>query len=202
MKRLSFRSPVSADCAAGSKSDRRLHRAADHLNRHLPVGVLRSALYRQHLLGMALPSTRILDRNGRLLYEVIDRRGGRHTAIPLDQIPQSCKDATIATEDRNFYSTQGIDLEGTSSAPCGSICKAARFARAAAHTAAGRPQSADRSAAACRAQSAPQTARDSWLCNWRTTRRDDILALYLNQTYYGNLAYRRCRAGLFQQECA
>ena len=44
--------------------------------------------------GLALPSTRILDRNGRLLYEIIAPQGGRHTAVPLSQIPKSIIDAT------------------------------------------------------------------------------------------------------------
>src|SRR5262249_41908783 len=62
--------------------------------------------------GMALPTTRILDRNGRVLYEIIDKQSGRNTAVPLNQIPQALINATIATEDRNFYSTPGVDLEG------------------------------------------------------------------------------------------
>src|SRR5436305_11303815 len=62
--------------------------------------------------GLALPSTRILDRNGRLLYEIIAPQGGRHTAVPLAQIPKPLVQATIATEDRNFYSTPGVDPVG------------------------------------------------------------------------------------------
>src|SRR5690349_9160707 len=62
--------------------------------------------------GLALPSTRILDRNGRLLYEIIAPQGGRHTAVSLSQIPQALVQATIATEDRNFYSTPGVDPIG------------------------------------------------------------------------------------------
>src|SRR5438034_6988274 len=62
--------------------------------------------------GLALPSTRILDRNGHLLYEILAPEGGRHTAVPLSQIPAALIQATIATEDRNFYATQGIDPEG------------------------------------------------------------------------------------------
>ena len=32
------------------------------------------------------PSTRILDRHGQLLYEIIDPHAGRHTPLALDQI--------------------------------------------------------------------------------------------------------------------
>ena len=38
--------------------------------------------------GLALPSTRIYDRNGQLLYEILPPEGGRNTAIPLEEIPE------------------------------------------------------------------------------------------------------------------
>src|SRR6266545_4783488 len=54
--------------------------------------------------GLALPSTRIYDRNGKLLYEILTQgnSGGRNNAIPLDQMPKQCLNAVIATEDANF----------------------------------------------------------------------------------------------------
>ena len=60
------------------------------------------------------PSTRILDRNGRLLYEVIPRspHSGRHTPVPLARIPLHLRQATIAVEDANFYANPGVDLIG------------------------------------------------------------------------------------------
>ncbi|MBX3065411.1 MAG: penicillin-binding protein 1C [Anaerolineae bacterium] len=140
--------------------------------------------------GMALPSTRILDRNGRLLYEVIDPQGGRHTAIPLDQIPQSCKDATIATEDRNFYSTQGIDLEGILRALWINLQGGEIRAGGSTIT-----QQVVRNLLIDPQQRAERSLRRKLremvlavqLANSKT--HDDILALYLNQTYYGNLSY-------------
>jgi penicillin-binding protein 1A len=58
------------------------------------------------------PSVRIVDRNGRLLYEALDEQGGRHVVVPLDSIPLACRQAAIATEDRRFYTHPGVDLEG------------------------------------------------------------------------------------------
>jgi membrane peptidoglycan carboxypeptidase len=58
------------------------------------------------------PSVRIVDRNERLLYEIIPSEGGRHAVISLASIPQCMKDATIAVEDSNFYSNPGVDIEG------------------------------------------------------------------------------------------
>lgn len=52
-------------------------------------------------------STKILDRNGKLLYEVYT--GFRRTPIPSKDIPDFVKQATIAIEDKNFYKHHGLD---------------------------------------------------------------------------------------------
>src|SRR5690349_18052777 len=49
------------------------------------------------------PSVRITDRTGRLLYEILPEVGGRNTVLSIGNIPQCLKDATIAVEDKNFY---------------------------------------------------------------------------------------------------
>ena len=55
-------------------------------------------------------TTRIYDRTGKvLLYEIFDPQGGNRTVVPLDQIPADLKNATIALEDRNFWSNPGFD---------------------------------------------------------------------------------------------
>src|ERR1700690_351223 len=58
------------------------------------------------------PSIRITDRNGRLLYDILPEQGGRNAVLSFNNIPQCMKDATIAVEDKNFYSNSGVDLEG------------------------------------------------------------------------------------------
>lgn len=58
-------------------------------------------------------STKILDRNGQLLYEIFDienASGGRRTIVPIEKIPPVLKQATIATEDPTFYTNPGVDL--------------------------------------------------------------------------------------------
>ncbi len=53
--------------------------------------------------------TRILDRNGRLLYEIyIDKR---YEPVKLDQIPQNIRQATLAVEDDEFYHHRGFNLK-------------------------------------------------------------------------------------------
>jgi 1A family penicillin-binding protein len=140
--------------------------------------------------GLALPSTRILDRNGRLLYEIIDPKGGRHTAVALDQIPTALIQATIATEDRNFYSTPGVDLEGVVRALW--INLQGGEVRAGGSTI---TQQVARTLLLDPEQRAARTLqrklREMVLAVQlsQSYSKDDILALYLNQAYYGNMAY-------------
>ena len=56
-------------------------------------------------------STKIYDRTGKsIIYEV--SAGQKRTVIPLDEIPQFVKDATVITEDENFYEGPGVDWRG------------------------------------------------------------------------------------------
>jgi len=56
-------------------------------------------------------STKIYDRTGQtILYDIHGEE--KRTIIPLEEIPQDVKDATIAIEDVNFYHHIGIDLKG------------------------------------------------------------------------------------------
>jgi penicillin-binding protein 1C len=58
-------------------------------------------------------TTKIYDRTGKvLLMEVIDPRHGDRTLLPLEQIPEAFRNATIALEDKTFYSNIGIDPQG------------------------------------------------------------------------------------------
>lgn len=55
-------------------------------------------------------STKILDRNGKVLYDIFANQ--RRTPIKIDDVPEFLKDATIAIEDKNFYKHQGFDPTG------------------------------------------------------------------------------------------
>lgn len=57
----------------------------------------------------AFVSSKIYDREGVLLYEVMDPEGGRRTYVPLDEISEHVINATIATEDREFWVHPGFD---------------------------------------------------------------------------------------------
>ncbi len=55
-------------------------------------------------------STRIYDRTGILLYSVYLNQN--RTYVKLDNIPKAVQQATIAIEDRNFYTNQGFSVTG------------------------------------------------------------------------------------------
>ncbi len=136
------------------------------------------------------PSIRITDRSGRLLYEVLAEEGGRNTVVPLAEIPPSLVEATIATEDSNFYQHPGVDWQG--------ILRSFWINLRGGETLAGGStltQQVARTLLLSAEERSRQTIvrklREAYLA-WQLTRRyskDEILAFYLNQMYYGGMAY-------------
>jgi 1A family penicillin-binding protein len=55
-------------------------------------------------------STKILDRNGKALYDIYADQ--KRTPVALDDVPLYMRQATIAIEDKNFYQHQGFDPLG------------------------------------------------------------------------------------------
>lgn len=133
-------------------------------------------------------TTRIYDRNGDLLYEVADR--GRRTIVSLDQIPDALIQATIATEDRNFYQNTGIDL--------GAIARAALQNLGAGRIVSGGSTISQQLARILwlpeeerYEQTIQRKIREAYLAmdlNGKYTK-DEILEMYLNTVYYGQQAY-------------
>ncbi len=142
--------------------------------------------------GLTLPSTRIYDRNGRLLYEILadSQTGGRNTAIPLADIPQHCINATISTEDANFYEHPGVDIVGIARAVWINLRGGEVLAGGSTIT-----QQVARNLLLDPQQRAERSVHRKLremilaLQLQAAYSKDDILALYLNQSYYGNLAY-------------
>jgi 1A family penicillin-binding protein len=140
--------------------------------------------------GLATPSVRIVDRHGRALYEITADGETRHTVVPLDDIPRHLQQATIATEDANFYSHPGVDVRGLVRALWINVRGGEVVAGGSTIT-----QQVARNLLLDPDERAERTLtrklRESILA-WRLSRRfskDEVLALYLNQTYYGNLAF-------------
>ena len=62
------------------------------------------------LLTRAAPdTTKIYDRQGRLLFEVLDPRAGRRTRVPLADVPPVLRQAVIAVEGEGFFRNPGVD---------------------------------------------------------------------------------------------
>lgn len=142
----------------------------------------------------AAPSTRIYDRRGRLLYEILDPRsdahGGAHTPVSLDEIPQACIDGTVATEDASFYRNPGVDLWSIARALWINLQGGEILSGGSTIT-----QQLARNLLLSPEErvevSLERKLRESILA-WRLSRtysKDEILALYLNESNYGNLAY-------------
>lgn len=55
-------------------------------------------------------STKILDRNGQVLYDIYSDQ--RRTPVEITNVPLYLKQATVAIEDKNFYKHQGFDPLG------------------------------------------------------------------------------------------
>jgi 1A family penicillin-binding protein len=55
-------------------------------------------------------STLIYDRNGKLLYNIYDKKN--QSFIPLKSIPKYIQEATIAIEDKSFYQHGAVDFRG------------------------------------------------------------------------------------------
>lgn len=135
-------------------------------------------------------SSRILDRNGRILYEIADPHAGRHVPVPLEEIPLYCRQATIATEDADFYTNPGVDVRGILRAIWINLRGGEVLAGGSTIT-----QQVARNLLLSPQERSQRTLlrklRESILA-WRIARtftKDEVLALYLNEVYYGNLAY-------------
>lgn len=169
----------------------------------LLIAALSFGVYQYYAVASTLPSvedlqsraaqfetTRILDRNGRLLYEILDPNAGRRTYVSLDEISPYMVAAVIATEDKGFYSHPGFDpqaivrayrqnlQEGETVSGASTITQ--QIARNLLFTPEERSQ-----------VSALRKIREIMLAQEITRRytKDEILELYLNQVYFGNLTY-------------
>ncbi|HET9589281.1 MAG TPA: transglycosylase domain-containing protein [Anaerolineales bacterium] len=135
-------------------------------------------------------TTRILDRNGNLLYEILDPTAGRRTYVTLDQISPVLIAATIATEDKDFYNHPGFDPWAISRALWENYRTGGEGGGASTIT-----QQLARALLLSPEERAQRTysrkAREIILAAEITRRysKDEILELYLNEIYYGNLAY-------------
>ena len=134
-------------------------------------------------------TTQITDRNGEVLWEIFGE--GKRTRVPLSQIPQHFIEATIAVEDDTFYENIGLDAPSLVAAIVANVRN---------------PEARPVGGSTITQQIVRHIAFDyeerttvsydrkikeivlAWMMN-RDFSKDEILEMYLNEIYYGNLAY-------------
>jgi penicillin-binding protein 1C len=147
-------------------------------------------LPRDGRLDRDIPQTaRIEARDGTVLSEIDDVRYGKRIFVPLSEMSRVLIEATMATEDRRFYSHQGVDPVGlarafTSNAEAGGVAQGGSTIEM-------------------------QLTRNLFLADERTERtlarkvkealaaveldkrysKDELLEAYLNVVFYGNRAF-------------
>jgi peptidoglycan glycosyltransferase len=134
-------------------------------------------------------TTRIYDRHNVLLYEFFG--AGKRTRVPLDQISKQLMQATIATEDKTFFENTGVDYDGILKAVYRAISTGGEQGGASTIT-----QQLIRGVVLTEEEKAPENRYRRKLTEIILAQelsqqysKDKILDLYLNEIYYGNLAY-------------
>ena len=135
-------------------------------------------------------STFIYDRHGELLYEAFGE--GRRQRVDYARFPQSLMQATIAIEDDSFYSNIGIDIGATAIATLRYLGASAGELTAGGSTITQQlvrniyfdfEKRARRSVA----RKVEEIALAIVLTQAKS--KQEIMEMYLNEIYYGNLAY-------------
>ena len=134
-------------------------------------------------LQQAAQTTKILDRNGVLLYQIYATQN--RTVVSLNQIPLYLQEGTIAIEDKNFYTDPGFDLSA--------------IIRSAFADVSGKPlqggstitQQLIKSTLLTSQVSLTRKLKEAILAFWaqRLYTKQQILQMYFNQVPYGGTAW-------------
>ncbi len=131
-------------------------------------------------------TTRIFDRNGNLLNETFDPNAGRRTAVSLERISPYVVEAAVATEDANFFEHPGIDPVALVRALYYAVLEREVVAGGSTIT-----QQLVKMVFLTPEQTLTRKIKEAILAAEITRRytKEEILEIYLNEVYYGNLAY-------------
>jgi 1A family penicillin-binding protein len=131
-------------------------------------------------------TTMIYDRNGVLLYEVVDPKEGKRTSIPLSEVPVDLIKATIAVEDASFFENPGVDGRAIGRALLGNF-QAGRVTSGASTI----TQQLVKNSLGEAEETYTRKLREAVMA-YRLSRgysKEQLLELYLNQNNYGNHSY-------------
>ena len=134
-------------------------------------------------------TSRIYDRNGTLLYEFFD--AGKRTNVSFDEISPLLVQATVAVEDKTFFTNKGIDLYGILRTAMNSLQVGSETGGASTIT-----QQVIKNSVLTIDERAPERRYERKVKEIILAQELDkiydkqqILDLYLNENFYGNLAY-------------
>ncbi|NNJ08717.1 glycosyl transferase [Chloroflexales bacterium ZM16-3] len=134
-------------------------------------------------------TSRIYDRNGTLLYEFFD--AGKRTNVSFDEISPLLIWATVAVEDKSFFTNQGIDLSGIVRTAMNSLQAGSETGGASTIT-----QQVIKNSVLTVEERAPEKRYERKMKEIilaqeldKVYDKSQILDLYLNENFYGNLAY-------------
>ncbi|MEK7149680.1 MAG: PBP1A family penicillin-binding protein [Patescibacteria group bacterium] len=130
-------------------------------------------------------STKIYDRTGQvLLYEMNNQ--GKRTVVSLSQIPDYAKTATIAVEDKDFYTHSALDWRGIARSIIKNLIRGG-FAQGGSTI----TQQLARNAFLTPEKTISRKLKEIILSYWieKYYSKDKILELYLNQISYGAGSY-------------
>ncbi|MGB9752462.1 MAG: glycosyl transferase [Roseiflexus castenholzii] len=134
-------------------------------------------------------TTRLYDRNGQLLYEFFG--AGKRTRVSIDQVSTYLISATVAIEDRTFFENRGVDYLGIARTLLTSLQAGEETGGASTIT-----QQLIKNVVLSDEERRYENRYQRKLIEIILAQelseqysKNDILELYLNEIYYGNLAY-------------
>ncbi len=129
-------------------------------------------------------STVILDRNGESLYDIYE--DANRIPVQFAAIPQYCKDATIAVEDKDFYKHNGLSTTGIARAILGIFI----FHNLQSGGGSTLTQQLVKNVLLTNEQTLPRKMKEAVLSIQieRKYTKDEILQMYLNEAPYGGTA--------------
>jgi peptidoglycan glycosyltransferase len=134
-------------------------------------------------------TSRIFDRNGTLLYEFFD--AGKRTQVTIDEVSPLLIQATIAIEDQTFFTNPGIDLQGIVRTLITSLRAGEETGGASTITQQVIKNSILTEEERLYENRYQRKIKEIILAQELDKRfnKEDVLELYLNEIFYGNLAY-------------
>lgn len=166
------------------------------------LGAVQAAVAGYSALNQNLPSinqidgretfktAQIFDRKGTLLWEFYDTEGGKRTVVPLSDVSQYLIDATLAAEDATFYANPGVEVRGIARAMWQNMTEQELVSGASTIT-----QQLVRNVLLAPNErydrSMSRKVKEALLAYQLTQKltKSQILQMYLNEIYYGNMAY-------------